>query len=78
MLRRLVALTLTVAALAGCSGLPDSGDKGYTTEKGIVRQLAVDDRDSPIALRAEDLDGNEISLADYRGKPMVVVVWGAW
>ncbi len=82
MLRRLVSLGLLVAALvtvlAGCSGLPDSGDKGYTTENGIVRQLAVDDRNSPIALRADDLDGNEISLADYRGKPLVVVVWGAW
>jgi AhpC/TSA family protein len=78
MLRRLVALTLAAAVLAGCSGLPDSGDKGYTTEQGIVRQLAVDDRKSPIALRADDLDGNEISLEDYRGKPLVIVVWGAW
>src|SRR5687768_7497625 len=78
MFRRLIALALGVAVLAGCSGLPDSGDKGYTTENGIIQQLAVDDRESPIALRADDLDGNEISLADYRGKPLVVVVWGSW
>ncbi len=82
MLRRLVSLALLitglVAVLTGCTGLPESGDKGYTTDKGIVRQLAVDDRESPIALRADDIDGNEISLEDYRGKPLVVVVWGAW
>ena len=86
MVRRLVALAVPVmglvmglvAVLAGCSGLPDSGDKGYPTGKGEVMQLAVDDRESPIALRADDIDGNEISLADYRGKPLVIVVWGAW
>lgn len=64
--------------LAGCTGLPESGDKGYTTGDGVVTELAVDDRESPVALRAEDLDGDDISLADYRGKPLVVVVWGAW
>ncbi len=78
MLRRLIVLALGVAVLTGCSGLPDSGDKGYTTENGIVRQLALDDRESPIALRADDIDGGEISLEDYRGKPLVIVVWGAW
>ncbi len=78
MLRRLVVLTLVVAVLSGCSGLPESGDKGYTTDEGRVSTLAVDDRESPVALRADDLDGNEISLADYRGKPLVIVVWGAW
>jgi len=80
--RRLVLLTLlvatAVAVLGACSSLPESGDKGYTTDEGIVTTLAVDDRESPVALRADDLDGNEISLADYRGKPLVIVVWGAW
>lgn len=79
--RRLASLFLVVsvaAALAGCSGLPESGDKGYTTGDGVVSQLAVDDRESPVALRAPDLEGNDISLGDYRGKPLVVVVWGAW
>ena len=78
MLRRLVVLPLVVAALSGCSGLPESGDKGYPTDEGRVSTLAVDDRESAVALRADDLDGNEISLADYRGKPLVIVVWGAW
>ena len=78
MLRRVVGLALVVVALTGCTGLPESGDKGYTSGEGQVSQLAVDDRESPVALRKPDLDGNDISLADYRGKPLVVVVWGAW
>jgi thiol-disulfide isomerase/thioredoxin len=75
-----VALLLAVLlpGLTACSGLPESGDKGYTTGEGTVTQLAVDDRESPVTLRADDLDGNDISLADYRGKPLVIVVWGAW
>jgi thiol-disulfide isomerase/thioredoxin len=67
-----------VAVLTGCSGLPESGDKGYTGGDGTVSQLALDDRDSPVALREDDLEGNSVSLEDYRGKPLVIVVWGSW
>lgn len=77
-LRRLVLLVLLVAVLTGCSGLAESGDKGYPTGTGEVSQLTVDDRGSPIALQADDLSGSQVSLEDYRGKPLVVVVWGAW
>jgi thiol-disulfide isomerase/thioredoxin len=77
-LRLPVVVPLLLAVLTACSGLPESGDKGYITGEGTVSQLAVDDRESPVALRADDLDGNDISLADYRGKPLVIVVWGAW
>jgi peroxiredoxin len=64
-----------VALVTGCSGLPESGDKGYPSGKGIVSQLAVDSRESPVQLEAQDLEGNPIDIADYRGKPLVVVVW---
>lgn len=64
--------------LAGCASLPGSGDKGYVTGDGAVSQVAVDDRDSPVELVAEDLDGKAFDMDDYRGKPLVVVVWGAW
>jgi peroxiredoxin len=76
--RLLSLIVLLVAVLTGCTGLPESGDKGYTTGDGVVSQVAVDDRESPVALRAPDLEGNDISLGDYRGKPLVVAVWGAW
>lgn len=79
MVRPLVGLVLALVVLTGCSGLPESGDKGYVGGgNGTVSQLAVDDRESPVALRKPDLEGNDISLGDYRGKPLVVVVWGAW
>ena len=64
--------------LAGCSSLPGTGDKGYVTADGVVSQLAAADRGAPVTLTGDDLDGAAVDLADYRGRPTVVVVWGAW
>jgi thiol-disulfide isomerase/thioredoxin len=76
--RILALVALAAAVLTGCSGLPESGDKGYVTGTGVVRQLAVADRGEPVALVEDSLDGKTIDLSDTRGKPTVVVVWGAW
>jgi thiol-disulfide isomerase/thioredoxin len=43
-----------------------------------VRQLEPADRGEPVSLTGESLDGGELSLADFRGKPVVAVVWGSW
>ncbi|WP_067438991.1 TlpA disulfide reductase family protein [Nocardioides jensenii] len=45
---------------------------------GQVTELDPGERTSPIRLSGEDLDGKPISLEDYRGKVVVVNVWGAW
>jgi len=62
----------------GCTSVEAAGDKGYVTGSGAVMQLPPADRDAPVALVGEDLDGNALDLATYRGKPTVVVVWGSW
>ena len=31
-----------------------------------------------MSFEGEDLDGNAMSVQDFRGKPLVVVVWGSW
>ena len=36
------------------------------------------DRGEPIELTGTDLEGNDIDLADLRGKPVVVNVWASW
>ena len=36
------------------------------------------DRGKPIELTGTDLDGEEVDLADLRGKPVVVNVWASW
>jgi thiol-disulfide isomerase/thioredoxin len=67
-----------LAVLAGCTSTQGTGDKGYVTGDGVVREVAPDDRGDPIELSGETLDGEQLDLADLRGKPVVVTVWGSW
>jgi thiol-disulfide isomerase/thioredoxin len=43
-----------------------------------VATVAVDAREKAISFEGEALDGDTLSIQDYRGKPVVVVVWGSW
>jgi thiol-disulfide isomerase/thioredoxin len=40
--------------------------------------VAVDAREDAISLDGEDLDGDPLAVRDFRGKPVVLVVWGSW
>ncbi|MBO9522456.1 MAG: TlpA family protein disulfide reductase [Nocardioidaceae bacterium] len=73
-----VALTATLA-LAGCgSGVGGAGDRGYVDGKGVITRLAEGDRKKIGDVEGETLTGEKVSLADFRGKVVVVNVWGAW
>ena len=52
-----------------------TGDKGYISGEGVPTEVAPTAREAPIQLSGTDLDGNEVDLADLRGKPVVVNVW---
>jgi thiol-disulfide isomerase/thioredoxin len=64
--------------LAACSGLEGTGDKGYITGDGTVREFAAEDRGEAIELTGEGLDGEPLDLGDLRGEIAVVNVWGSW
>lgn len=64
-----------MVVLAGCSGLSGTGGKGYVTGDGVPTEIAPADREDPIDLAGEDLDGKPVDLADLRGKPVVINVW---
>jgi peroxiredoxin len=84
-LRALVA-ALTVAsalALAGCSSSgSSSSDSGPETSfvkgDGEVTTVAATHRHGPISLSGKDLNGQQLSLGSYRGKVVVINVWGSW
>ena len=40
--------------------------------------MAADAREEAISLGGEDLDGDPLAVQDFRGKPVVLVVWGSW
>lgn len=64
--------------LAGCSSLQGTGDKGFVTGAGEVVQVAPAQREEPVSLSGQDLDGDTLSTEQFRGKPVVAVVWGSW
>ena len=76
--RTCLLLAACLLALTGCSSLQGTGDKGYVSGDGQIRQVAAVDRNEPVTLRAPALGGGTIDLADYRGKVVVVAVWAAW
>jgi thiol-disulfide isomerase/thioredoxin len=65
-------------ALTACSSLEGTGDKGFVSGEGTVRVVDAADREDAVSLSGEDLDGKPLDIADFRGKPVVVVVWGSW
>jgi thiol-disulfide isomerase/thioredoxin len=79
---RAVLLALGLAcllALAGCSNdVGSSGNQGYVAGKGIITSVKAADRKQPGAVSGRTLDGEQVSLADFRGKIVVVNVWGSW
>jgi len=72
------ALVASALLLSGCSSLEGSGEKGYVSGDGSLALVDPAERGDPIDLSGEDLDGEPLDLADFRGRPVVVPVWGAW
>lgn len=81
--RRITALAVALlagAALAGCSNdeVGSSGDSGFVSGKGVITRLPVAERRQPGEVAGESIDGKPLSLDDYKGKTVVVNVWGSW
>ncbi|MFJ3665827.1 TlpA family protein disulfide reductase [Streptomyces sp. NPDC090106] len=83
--RRAVLLTATVAtaalALSACgSGGAEGGggDTGFITGKNGIATVEKDKRTDAPVLSGKTIDGKQLSTADYKGKVLVVNVWGSW
>ena len=75
---RLLLLLPLIALLAAC-GAAGTGDKGYVGADGIITRLEPDERRVVEGdVSGETLDGEQWSLADQRGKVVVLNVWGTW
>ena len=71
---------LPLLALAGCSGSEFSaGEQGFVSADGKVTVLDPEERTPPRGeVAGETIDGEAVSLADHRGKVVVMPVWGSW
>jgi thiol-disulfide isomerase/thioredoxin len=81
-----VALALTAlltGLLTGCGTHTEApatpgGDQGFISGKGAVTILPPDKRGKPIELAGSTIDGKPLDVAAYRGKIVLINVWGSW
>jgi peroxiredoxin len=68
-------------ALSGCSasgGSSSSDNVNYVQGTGLVTSVPVKDRTPAVDLSGKDLNGKPLDLAAYKGKVVVLNVWGSW
>jgi hypothetical protein len=69
---RVLAALVLVFALGGCGG------DGVEPEQAAPSTAqAIEARPAP-DISGRTLDGEQLGLDDYRGKPVFVVVWSSW
>lgn len=76
------ALLLVGGSLAGCAGSgavqsgPGGSDSRYIAGNGVSQ--VIKDRKPAPPVQGTTLDGAKLSLADYKGKIVVVNFWASW
>lgn len=73
----LVLVSALFIGLVGCSADPET-DTGFVSGDGSVTVLNPDAREVAPILQGLDLDGQEISTADFPGEILVLNVWASW
>lgn len=70
------ALTLTSCGSGGTSG--GSGDTNFVTGTGGIATVAKGGRHDAPKLDGATVDGKTVNVADFKGKVVVLNVWGSW
>ncbi|EYT84648.1 MULTISPECIES: TlpA family protein disulfide reductase [unclassified Streptomyces] len=70
------ALVLTACGSGGTSG--GSGNTNFITGSDGIATVKKGDRKPAPELSGKTIDGKELDLASYKGKVVVLNVWGSW
>ncbi|EKA60185.1 Redoxin domain-containing protein [Janibacter hoylei PVAS-1] len=69
-------------AVAGCSSSSDTADAaqdaGYRSGDGTLHLIPAAERDEPVELAGETIQGATWDSADERGEVVVVNLWASW
>lgn len=77
------AVTTALAlALSACGSEDDASSSGAETQfvpgTGEITQVDKEKRTAAPDIEGETVDGGRLALSDYRGKIVVLNVWGSW
>ncbi|MGN9761706.1 TlpA family protein disulfide reductase [Streptomyces sp. SD31] len=70
------ALTLSACSSGGTSG--GGGDTNFVTGDNGIDTVPESSRTAAPVLSGETIDGKQLTTADYKGKVLVINVWGSW
>ncbi|MGW3725942.1 TlpA family protein disulfide reductase [Streptomyces sp. F001] len=70
------ALALTACSSGGTSG--GGGDTNFVAGSDGIDTVEKGDRTAVPDLSGETVDGKQLDIADYKGKIVVLNVWGSW
>ena len=70
------ALTLSACSSGGISG--GGGDTNFVTGTNGIATAKQGDRDAAPDLSGKTVAGTQLDVADYKGKVVVVNIWGSW
>ncbi|MFF9076584.1 MULTISPECIES: TlpA family protein disulfide reductase [unclassified Streptomyces] len=74
-----VALALTLTACGGNDEkVGGGGSTNFVTGSGGISTVDKGDRKPAPKLDGETLDGKQLDVADFKGKVVVLNVWGSW
>ncbi|MFF0561008.1 TlpA family protein disulfide reductase [Streptomyces sp. NPDC020472] len=83
--RTLIAVGVLSAALAlsACGGENNGksgggGNTNFVTNTGGISTVAKGERTAPNEIAGETLEGKRLDVADFKGKVVVLNVWGSW
>jgi len=71
---------LSITLLVGCENTSQEKNKNFTKKNNDVKSNRVDNGNQLLApdFTLVDLDGNNISLSDLKGKVVLLNFWGTW
>lgn len=70
------ALVLSACGSGGTSG--GSGNTNFITGKDLIATVKEGDRTDAPDLSGATIDGKSLNVAGYKGKVVVINVWGSW
>ncbi|MFF3733477.1 TlpA family protein disulfide reductase [Streptomyces sp. NPDC002476] len=74
-----VALALTLTACGGNDEkVGGGGSTNFVSGSGGISTVAKGDRKPAPKLDGETLDGKQLDVADFKGKVVVLNIWGSW